>query len=96
MDATAELWARARHLLAEVDPGPGVRLLGVSVSGLGADRQLQLGDRGTDEVIDAVRARFGPDVIGPARLLGRGRLRTGEQPWGPPDAPDSGHPRDAL
>ncbi len=83
LDATAELWATAKRLLAGVDPSPGVRLLGVSVGGLGSDRQLRLGDRGAHEVIDAVRERFGSDAIGPASLARRGMKRRGDQQWGP-------------
>lgn len=86
----------ARALLAAVDPSPGVRLLGVSVSSLveAEDRQLSLegggGDQGWTEAtraVDDVRARFGDAAIGPAALARRGApLRTkqaGDTQWGP-------------
>ena len=73
----------ARALLESLEVGAGVRLLGVSVSGLKDDdgtRQLQLdmtiGTSGTDEswtdaerAIAEVRERFGPDAIAPATLV---------------------------
>ncbi len=86
--------AEAKSLLAGVDPSPGVRLIGVSVSGLsdGGTRQLSLDDLGAASwddanlAVDAIRARFGSAAIGPATLTGPGGLRArrpGEQPWGP-------------
>lgn len=81
----------AASLLTQVDPSPGVRLFGVSVSNLheGA-AQLSLDDsdwgRATDAV-DAIRERFGDAAVGPAALVdATGRLRVkrrGEQQWGP-------------
>lgn len=94
----------ARTLLAEVDPSPGVRLVGLAASGLGAGdepRQLSLdellsedadGPAGEDDwssaeaAMDAVRARFGADAVGPASLAGPAGLRVarrGQQQWGP-------------
>jgi len=81
----------ARRLLAQVDPSPGVRLLGVSVSQLddGSVRQLSLDDVGgqqwgpATEAIDAIRQRFGDDAILPAAMTGRGTKKRGEQQWGP-------------
>jgi DNA polymerase-4 len=75
--------ARVAHeLLAGVDPSPGVRLLGVSVSNLvpRAAEQLRLDDvgggAGTEgaepavaRVVDEVRRRFGDRAVGPAALL---------------------------
>jgi DNA polymerase IV len=81
----------ARRLLAQVDPSPGVRLLGVSLSQLddGSVRQLSLDDVGgqqwgpATEAIDAIRQRFGDDAILPAAMTGRGTKKRGEQQWGP-------------
>ena len=81
----------ARRLLAQVDPSPGVRLLGVTVSHLddGSVRQLSLDDVGEQqwgpatEAIDAIRQRFGDDAILPAAMTGRGTKKRGEQQWGP-------------
>jgi DNA polymerase-4 len=87
----------AKALLAEVDPSPGVRLIGVSVSKLsGADaRQLTLEESeggswdDADAAVDRIRARFGADAVGPAALTGADGVRVkrrGEQQWGPNDA----------
>jgi DNA polymerase-4 len=88
----------ARGLLDGVDPAPGVRLLGVAVSGLApaAGQQLTFGDGAPGDdgwdtatrAIDEVRHRFGPASIGPASLVGRDGLkltRRGRQQWGPDD-----------
>ena len=90
-DGAAEVRDAARRLLAAVDLGPGVRLLGISVAGLtdGGARQLALdldgqeapGDpagssRGAAEAaVDEIRERFGDAAIGPATLLGERGLR---------------------
>lgn len=85
----------AGALLEQVDVTAGVRLFGVSVSNLvaGGARQLSLDDvdnvvtwTETAKAIDAVRARFGPDAVGPAAIIGEQGLRTkrrGDQQWGP-------------
>jgi DNA polymerase-4 len=93
--------AIARHaaaLLDAVDPTPGVRLLGVSASGLveGGARQLSFDDAGApawheaSEAMDAIRARFGDGAIGPGAAVGRDGLRVkrrGDGQWGPDDGP---------
>jgi len=93
----------AREVVAGIDPSPGIRLLGVSVSGLtpaGASRQLSFEDlsgadpegRGVQTAVDAIRRRWGSDAIGPAALLGPSGLgvrRRGDDPWGPGDEPDA-------
>ena len=87
----------ALTLLAGVDPAPGVRLLGVSVSGLvmGAAQQLSFDDAADGSgaswheasgAVDAIRERFGDRAIGPASAAGDHGLRVprrGEQQWGP-------------
>ena len=88
----------ARALLADVDPSPGVRLLGVGVSNLvpRADEQLRLDDPGdasggaepaVARAVDQVRQRFGDRAVGPVSLLrgddGLAVKRRGEQQWGP-------------
>jgi DNA polymerase-4 len=85
----------AGALLEQVDVSPGVRLFGVTVSGLssGGARQLSLDDvadaaqwSATSKAVDEVRERFGPDAVGPAAIIGDDGLRTkkrGEQQWGP-------------
>jgi DNA polymerase-4 len=105
-DSHQAILREARQLLAGVDPGQGVRLLGVSVSGLTADpvRQLSLTDvDGPDwteanRAIDEIRERFGATAIGPAVVTGVDGLRLktrGNQQWGPDErpAPDDGPTR---
>jgi len=93
-DASPVIARHAGELLAGVDPTPGVRLLGVSMSGLvdGSTRQLSLDDvdaPGWDDAIsavDAIRDRFGAAAIGPAALAEADGLRlrrSGDAPWGP-------------
>jgi DNA polymerase-4 len=94
IDTGPEIARIATSLLDQVDPTPGVRLLGVGVSGLtdGAARQLTFDDAsGPDwedasRAVDEVRRRFGDDAVGPATLVDRGTVRVkraGEQQWGP-------------
>lgn len=82
-DSSNQIASLARQLLAKVDIGKGVRLLGVGAAGLDQEshRQLTLdeavadaetGDRGdwklAEEAVDEIRRRFGTDSIGPAVL----------------------------
>ncbi|MGH9187942.1 MAG: DNA polymerase IV [Acidimicrobiales bacterium] len=94
IDSGPEIATVAKSLLAGVDPSPGVRLLGVAVSGLveGAARQLSLDDvrrdgwDGANRAVDRIRGRFGADAIGPAVTAGPEGLRVkrrGDQQWGP-------------
>ncbi len=94
IDTVGALARAAKELLAAVDASPGVRLLGVSVSGLlgGGSRQLRFGDlegRGdgrVDRAVDRIRDRFGDGAIGPAVLTGPAGVRVkrrGDQQWGP-------------
>jgi DNA polymerase IV len=95
VDDAPTLLHAAKALLDQVDPAPGVRLLGLSVSGLSeaGARQLTLDDavkgpgwQEAGRTVDEIRARFGSDAIGPAVLGGpdglqvKGRHR---QQWGP-------------
>jgi DNA polymerase IV len=95
-DSHQTILREARQLLDGVDPGAGVRLLGVSISGLTADpaRQLSLDDvDGPDwteanRAIDEIRERFGATAIGPAVIADADGLRIkrkGNQQWGPND-----------
>ncbi|MEY4130799.1 MAG: hypothetical protein RLZZ31_923 [Actinomycetota bacterium] len=98
-DASALLEA-ARKLLEQVDPSPGVRLLGLSVSGLSRDtaRQLSFDDvlsgpswPEASRTIDEIRARFGDDAIVPTTVIGpqgTGRKRRGQRQWGPDAEPN--------
>ncbi|HZD66724.1 MAG TPA: DNA polymerase IV [Acidimicrobiales bacterium] len=88
----------AKGLLADVDVGAGVRLLGVAVAGLdpaeahhGA-RQLSFEDAdaswlAASAAVDAVRERFGDQAVGPASLTGDGQgldlKQVGHNRWGP-------------
>jgi DNA polymerase-4 len=93
VDSGAAVARVAVELLAGVDPSPGVRLLGVSVSNLGPrpGEQLSLEDAGAGEpavarAVDEVRRRFGDAAVGPATLLrgeGLAVKRRGDQQWGP-------------
>ena len=93
-DSAPTIAQEAKALLAAVDPSAGVRLIGVSVSGLrdGSTRQLSLDDVDSGSwddanlAVDAIRARFGASAIGPATLAepdGLDLRTESEQPWGP-------------
>jgi DNA polymerase-4 len=102
VDGGGALARVALELLETVDPSPGVRLLGVSVSNLvpRPGEQLRLGeDAGGDRepavarAVDEVRRRFGDTAVGPATLLrgdGLAVKRRGDQQWGPKKASDPG------
>jgi DNA polymerase IV len=91
--------AAVEPLLLAIDPHPGVRLLGVSVSNFGArSQQLSLDDLlaerpeddhqwlQAEETIDAIRKRFGVASIGPASSVSEQGIRVvqrGAQQWGP-------------
>ncbi len=95
VDDSRSLLEAGRSLLALVDPAQGVRLLGLSVSGLSSDASRQLtfdeaisgpGWQQADRTIDEIRARFGDEAIGPAVASGPDGLRLkrrGAQQWGP-------------
>jgi DNA polymerase IV len=86
-----------RRLLQQLDLDPGIRLLGLSASGLvdGGGQQLSFEDAtvgswdDASRAVDDIRRRYGASAIGPARLTRPGRglqvTRRGQQPWGPGD-----------
>lgn len=89
VDTAHDLLATASAMAAEIDPTPGVRLLGLSTSNFGeAAEQLTLdallddvapapaaGEwRSAERAVDEIRARFGQDVIGPASAVRGSRL----------------------
>ncbi len=94
-DLTHEVSAAALMLLNREAVAPGIRLLGVSVSGLSDDhnRQLSLDDldgpsrEDATSAVDAIRERFGGDAIAPGSSLtldeGISVKRKGTQKWGP-------------
>lgn len=97
VDEGPALARAAGDLLAAIDIGPGVRLLGVAASGLveGDARQLSFDDAAgpswheASGAVDAIRERFGDRAIGPASALGAEGLRVkrrGEGQWGPDGA----------
>lgn len=96
-DSGAYIGRVAQELMDQIDVSAGIRLLGVSATGLGAEtfRQLTLDDladepngdwRQAEAAVDEIRRRFGSDAIGPAALVEPGeglRTRSGnEKPWG--------------
>ena len=90
-DVAREIFETAWGLFAALDATSGnigyIRLVGVRVEGLApattASRQLTLGEpehgwREAEAATDAVAARFGRSIVGPASLLGRTDLRRTE------------------
>ncbi|MEV6492784.1 DNA polymerase IV [Actinoplanes sp. NPDC051633] len=86
-DVAREIFEISWGLFRALGPADQVRLIGVRVEGLstgaGASRQLTLGEpergwREAEAAADAVAARFGRSIVGPASLLGRSDLRRTE------------------
>jgi DNA polymerase-4 len=102
LDGARAIGAEAEAMLRKLDPTPGVRLLGVSLSQLvdGSVRQLSLDEVAgpawseADSVVDEIRERFGDNAIGPAALAAKGegirRFEVGQQQWGPDGSPVTG------
>ena len=95
-DLVVEILEVATGLMESLDTMSGIRLLGVSLSGLrdGSVRQLRfedLGDPGwleAEQAVDRIRDRFGIGSIGPATTVGPEGLRPrerGDGQWGPED-----------
>jgi DNA polymerase-4 len=86
-DVAREIFETSWALFQALGTGDQIRLIGVRVEGLAAaataSRQLTLGEpergwREAEAAADAVAARFGRSVVGPASLLGRTDLRRTE------------------
>jgi DNA polymerase IV len=98
VDTGTAIARAAKALLEPIDASSGVRLLGVSVSGLGRGEAVQLsiddGDAGVwldaSRAIDRIRERYGDEAIVPATLAGDDGVRVkrrGDQQWGPDQGP---------
>jgi DNA polymerase-4 len=92
VDSGRAIAQAAEELLATLDVSVGVRLLGVSATGLvaGGTQQLTLEAPAdwseADRAMDRIRERFGDDAIAPAVALGDRGIRSkrrGDQQWGP-------------
>ncbi len=86
-DVAREIFEVSWALFEALGAGDHIRLIGIRVEGLAAaattSRQLTLGEpergwREAEAATDAVAARFGRSVVGPASLLGRSDLRRTE------------------
>lgn len=86
-DVAREIFATSWALFTALGPGEPIRLVGVRVEGLSAaataSRQLTLGEpergwREAETASDALAARFGRSIIGPASLIGQTDLRRSE------------------
>ncbi|MED5599769.1 MAG: DNA polymerase IV [Actinomycetota bacterium] len=95
-DLVVEILEVATGLMESLDTTSGIRLLGVSLSGLrdGSVRQLRFEDLGgpgwleAEQAVDRIRDRFGVGSIGPATTVGPEGLRPrewGDGKWGPED-----------
>ena len=94
-DRGTELLGTAWTMLERLPVDRGVRLVGVGVSNLdsgAAAEQLTFDDPAegdwdaANQAVDAIRDRFGAQLIRPARLAGRPQ-RSGAAPWGPDGPP---------
>ena len=95
VDETTALLRVGRRLLGAVDPTPGVRLLGLSVSQLTEEPTHQLsfddvlgagagpGRSAATDAVDAIRDRFGDAAIVPGSMAGVRPKRRGDTQWGP-------------
>jgi DNA polymerase IV len=95
-DVAREIFDVAWALYDGLRPGERIRLVGVRVEGLAgaltAPRQPTLdaperGWREAEAASDAAAARFGPNIVRPASLLGGGDLRRVENPRRPSVVP---------
>lgn len=86
-DVAREIFEISWALFQALSPTEPIRLVGIRVEGLAAAataaRQLTLGEpergwREAEAAADAVAARFGRSIVGPASLLGRTDLRRTE------------------
>jgi DNA polymerase-4 len=86
-DVAREIFETAWALFEALRATEHIRLVGVRVTGLAAastaSRQLTLGEpergwREAETAADALAARFGRSIVGPASLLGRTDLRRTE------------------
>ena len=93
-DLVVEILEVATGLIGAVDTSPGIRLLGVSLSGLrdSSVRQLSFEDladpgwREAERAVELIRGRFGVGSIGPATTVGADGLQPrerGDAQWGP-------------
>jgi DNA polymerase IV len=100
-DVAREIFEISWALFEALGASDQIRLIGVRVEGLAAaataSRQLTLGEpergwREAEAAADAVAARFGRSVVGPASLLGRSDLRRTENHPHSADVPLSDPP----
>lgn len=108
-DLAGEIGPVARDLLEDLELAGGVRLLGVSVTGLssegereeqlsfesGADLENRETRRALELAVDAVRERFGDDSVGPGSEIDNGRVRADRKGslYGPLAEPEQPRPQ---